>query len=68
MPRKGFEMWVLFAIILINGHLQTDQASFKSQADCEAAKATITKAIIADGHADGVSLTCFKPEPLGKLA
>lgn len=66
-------MWVLFAVMLLTGTGSDGKPiinaePFKSQAECEAAKAKVTELIIAKYPTAEASLTCFEAKPIGKLA
>lgn len=64
-------MWMLFALLLLSDSKtgpMLDMKAFHSQAECEAAKPAIIKAVIEKYPTAEVSLTCFKPEPLSKVA
>lgn len=66
-------MWVLFAVMILTGTGQDGKPiinaePFKSQAECEAAKSAVIEQIIAKYPTAQASLTCFKANPIGKLA
>lgn len=63
-------MWILFVIAIINGQMVADYSPhpFKDQATCEAAKAEMTKALVAKYPTAQGSLTCFQAKPIGEFS
>lgn len=53
-------IWVMFAIIILNGEPKVAYLPFEDQAQCEAAKSELVKEIIVKDGAFKGSITCFE--------
>jgi hypothetical protein len=62
-------VWILFVIAIIHGNVVVDNKPFDSQVACEAAKAVVMKGVteMDPGNAK-LSMTCFEPKPIGRVA
>jgi hypothetical protein len=62
-------MWILFAIVIFGIEGPTvDYKPFNNQAECEAAKTVVTKAIAAKSPQAKLSLTCFHATDIGNVS